>query len=88
MGVFGKIFSNLAAEGGPLGTLVIDATHLKAPRTACSLLKGGGLPRHIGRTKAEDAGRDRTLVNKMTRTIWAILTNEEDYRDLAKAVTV
>ena len=51
MGVFGKIFSNLAAEGGPLGTLMIDATHLKAPRTACSLLKGGVFPATLGARK-------------------------------------
>ena len=30
---------------------MIDATHLKAHRTASSLLKGG-VPRHIGRAKA------------------------------------
>ena len=30
---------------------MIDATHLKTHRTACSLLKGGDVPRAIGRTK-------------------------------------
>ena len=30
---------------------MIDATHLKAHRTAASLLKRGALPRRIGRTK-------------------------------------
>ena len=44
MGVFDRIFSHLAAEDGPPGTLMIDATHLKAHRTACSLLKGGHFP--------------------------------------------
>ena len=53
--VFNKIFSHLTASDGPPDTLMpdtlmIDATHLKAHRTASSLLKGG-LPRHIGRTK-------------------------------------
>ncbi len=53
--VFDKIFSHLTASDGPPDTLMpdtlmIDATHLKAHRTASSLLKGG-LPRHIGRTK-------------------------------------
>ncbi len=44
MGVFDRIFSNLAAEGEPPDTLMIDATHLKAHRTACSLLKWGFFP--------------------------------------------
>ncbi len=53
--MFDKIFSHLTASDGPPDTLMpdtlmIDATHLKAHRTASSLLKGG-LPRHIGRTK-------------------------------------
>ncbi|MEO1293000.1 MAG: IS5 family transposase [Pseudomonadota bacterium] len=51
MGIFDRIFSHLAAEDGPPDTLMIDATHLKAHRTACSLPKRGALPRHIGRTK-------------------------------------
>lgn len=42
LGVFDKIFSHLASEGGePPDTLMIDATHLKAHRTASSLLKKG-----------------------------------------------
>lgn len=44
MGIFDRIFSHLAAEDGPPDTLMIDATHLKAHRTACSLLKGGASP--------------------------------------------
>ncbi len=52
MGVFDKIFSNLAAEGDPPDTLMIDATHLKAHRTACSLLKGGFFPATLGERKA------------------------------------
>ena len=52
MGVFDKIFSHLAAEDGPPDTLMIDATHLKAHRTACSLLKGGFFPAISGAQKA------------------------------------
>ena len=44
MGVFDKIFSHLSAQDGPPDTLMIDATHLKAHRTASSLLKGGHFP--------------------------------------------
>ncbi len=44
MGVFEKIFSHLAAGDDPPDTLMIDAPHLKAHRTACSLLKGDFSP--------------------------------------------
>jgi transposase len=51
LGVFNKIFAALAAKGGKPDQLMIDATHLKAHRTAASLLKKGDVPRRIGRTK-------------------------------------
>jgi len=41
LGVFNRIFAELAAKGGKPDQLVIDATHLKAHRTAASLLKKG-----------------------------------------------
>ncbi len=41
MGVFNRIFAALAAEDGPPERLMIDSTHLKAHRTAASLLKKG-----------------------------------------------
>jgi len=41
LGVFDRIFSGLAAQGGEPDTLQIDATHLKAHRTAASLAKKG-----------------------------------------------
>jgi putative transposase len=44
MGVFNKIFASLAAKGGEPDQLMIDATHLKAHRTAASLLKKGMFP--------------------------------------------
>src|ERR1700709_1671731 len=37
LGVFNRIFAALAAEGPPPERLMIDATHLKAHRTAASL---------------------------------------------------
>ena len=40
-GVFNRIFATLATEGAATGTVMIDATHLKAHRTAASLLKKG-----------------------------------------------
>jgi putative transposase len=41
MGVFNKIFAGLAAKAGKTNQLMIDAMHLKAHRTAASLLKKG-----------------------------------------------
>jgi transposase len=43
MGVFNRIFAELGKESGS-DQLMIDATHLKAHRTAASLLKGGLYP--------------------------------------------
>ena len=48
MGVFDRIFAALAAEGGPPERLMIDSTHLKAHRTAASLLQRGLLPAASG----------------------------------------
>lgn len=39
--MFARIFASLAADGGTPERLMIDATHLKAHRTAASLLKKG-----------------------------------------------
>jgi putative transposase len=52
LGVFDRIFSHLAAESAVPDTLMIDATHLKAHRTAASLLKKGLYPAASGGQKA------------------------------------
>lgn len=44
LGVFNRIFAELAAAAGKPDRLMIDATHLKAHRTAASLLKKGLYP--------------------------------------------
>ena len=44
MGVFNRIFAGLAGRQGQPDRLMIDATHLKAHRTAASLLKKGLFP--------------------------------------------
>jgi transposase len=44
LGVFNRIFAELAAKSGKPDRLMIDATHLKAHRTAASLLKKGLYP--------------------------------------------
>ena len=43
-GVFDRVFATLAAESTASDTVMIDATHLKAHRTAASLLKKGLFP--------------------------------------------
>ena len=44
MGVFNRILAELAAMAGKPDQVMIDATHLKAHRTAASLLKKGLFP--------------------------------------------
>jgi transposase len=44
LGVFNRILAELAARGGGAEKLMIDATHLKAHRTAASLVKKGLYP--------------------------------------------
>lgn len=53
MGVFDRIFAALVEEGGLPDRLMIDANHLKAHRTACSLLKGGMFPGLSGAQRAD-----------------------------------
>ena len=70
LGVFDRIFAALAGKAGKPGRLMIDATHLKAHRTAASLLKKGLFPAVSGGTKgglnsklhAVCDGRGRPLV--------------------------
>ena len=52
MGVFNKIFAELAGDCAPPDGLMIHATHLKAHHTACSLLKKGMFPALSGAPKA------------------------------------
>jgi putative transposase len=44
LGVFNRILAGLAGQAGEPDRLMIDATHLKAHRTAASLLKKGLFP--------------------------------------------
>jgi transposase len=52
MGVFDRIFAALASEAGPPERLMVDSTHLKAHRTAASLLKKGLFPAASGEPRA------------------------------------
>lgn len=51
LGVFNRIFVELAGKAGEPERIMIDATHLKAHRTAASLLKGGLFPDVSGAPK-------------------------------------
>jgi transposase len=53
-GIFDRIFASLVAQNGLPDLIMIDSTHLKAHRTAASLLKGGFAPppwSHKGRAE-------------------------------------
>ena len=52
LGVFDKIFAALARQGPRPERIMIDTTHLKAHRTAASLLKKGMFPVLSGARKA------------------------------------
>ena len=52
VGVFDRIFEALAGESEATDTVMIDATHLKAHRTAASLLKKGAFPAVLGARRA------------------------------------
>ena len=52
LGVFDSIFSALVSQAESPDTLMIDATHLKAHRTASSLLKKGMFPAALAAQKA------------------------------------
>jgi putative transposase len=52
LGVFNRIFVELAGKAGEPDRIMIDATHLKAHRTAASLLKGGLFPDVSGAPRA------------------------------------
>lgn len=53
MGVFDRIFMALVEQSEPNDCLMIDATHLKAHRTAASLLKGGLFPGVLAARKVD-----------------------------------
>ena len=52
LGVFARIFQDLARPGSEGDTLMMDSTHLKAHRTAASLAKGGRGPEPLGARRA------------------------------------
>ncbi|MCZ8036432.1 IS5 family transposase [Novosphingobium sp.] len=85
LGVFNRIFAELAAKGGKPDRLMIDATHLKAHRTAASLLKKGSLSRCIGRTKGGLNSKLHAVTDGQGRPVVMLLTEGQasDYRGAA-----
>lgn len=62
LGVFDRVFAALASEAPEPERIMIDATHLKAHRTAASLQRGGcspSYPAHHGWTELQAACRMR-----------------------------
>jgi transposase len=55
MDVFNRIFASIAGESPEPGLLMIDATHLKAHRTAASLAEQGAIPVGSGVQRAVEA---------------------------------
>ena len=74
LGVFDRIFAGLAGRGPKPERIMIDATHLKAHRTAASLLKKGDVPRRIGRTKGGLNSKLHTVCDGDGRPIILLLS--------------
>ena len=73
--MFERIFEELAKpQDGAGNVLMIDATHLKAHRTASSLKKRGDEPRLIGRTKGGLSTKLHALSDNLGRPVRLYLT--------------
>ncbi|WP_104935547.1 IS5 family transposase [Desulfobulbus oralis] len=86
MGVFNNIFTELAKTAGQDGQVMIDATHLKAHRTAASLLsKKGSFPLHRRRTKGGLNSKLHALCDGHGRPLAMTLTEGQvsDYKGAA-----
>ncbi|MAU22103.1 MAG: IS5/IS1182 family transposase [Martelella sp.] len=88
LGVFNRIFAELAAECGEPEQLMIDATHLKAHRTAASLLKKGMFPRRIGRTKGGLNSKLHAVCDGHGRPLIMLLSEGQmsDYKGAARMI--
>jgi transposase len=88
MDVFNRIFSALAGKAGEPDQLMIDATHLKAHRTAAILLKKGDVPRRIGRTKGGLNSKLHAVIDGKGRPVLLLLSEGHlrDYKGAALLV--
>jgi transposase len=78
MGIFDRIFANLAAESGPPDRVMIDSTHLKEHRRAASLLKRGISSRLIGRTKGGSNSKLHAVCDGAGRPVIFLLTEGQN----------
>ena len=85
LGVFGRILAELTARCGKPKQLMIDTTHLKAHRTAASLLKKGDVARRIGRTKGGLNSKLHAVCDGHGRPLLMLLSEGQmsDYRGAA-----
>ncbi|WP_459626077.1 IS5 family transposase [Bilophila wadsworthia] len=85
LGVFSRIFTELANQTPFDGSLMIDSTHLKARRTAASLRKKGGSARLIGRTKGGLNSKLHAVCDGHGRPVLLLLTEGQvsDYKGAA-----
>ncbi|MEM1363741.1 MAG: IS5 family transposase [Pseudomonadota bacterium] len=79
--IFARMFVELAKPGDETDTLMIDATHLKAHRTAASLSQKGGKGRLIGLTKGGRNSKLHAVVDVLGRPIRLFMTagHRSDY---------
>ena len=68
-GVFARIMFGLAAENAAHKTIMVDATYLKAHRTASSLWLKRGRGRQIGRTKGGRNTKSHAVADAKVRPI-------------------
>ena len=68
LGVFNKIFAELARKGGKAERIMIDATHLKAHRTAASLLKRACSPTYRTHERGLELQTSRGLRRQRSTT--------------------
>ena len=89
LGVFNKIFAELAGKGCKPERIMIDATHLKAHRTAASLKKGP-VPRRIGRTKGGLNSKLQAVCDSRGRPLVMLLSEGQrsDYQGAALMLPV
>lgn len=80
-GVFDRIFAVLASGS--------DATHLKAHRTAASLLKKGIFPTVSDARKGELDSKLHTVCDRISRPLFVLLSKEQvsDYRGAASVLS-
>ena len=72
--VFNRIFAALTAKGGKPDQLMIDATHIKAHRTAANLLKNGVVRRRIGRIRGGLNLKLHVVCNSLGRPLVMLLS--------------